>query len=184
MVRFLQGKNAWTILRILDSAVMVLNYGPFACFLLTLLLMVTTLIVLGACKWWFVKEYVTNICIDLRRDTYEDYTFPLSSVTNDTFNPHGFELFSLRNYAKHYGKWRREREKEMTNSVNYSHFLAASFSKERYAAAVNELVTDANTHYHTAIGWGTGFEIIATVFIFIVTALTFLLGTASRSDNL
>ena len=62
-------------------------------------------------------------------------------------------------------------------------FLASTFSKERYAAAVNELVTDANTHYHTAIGWATGFEIIATALIFIVTALTFLLGTAAKSDN-
>lgn len=62
--------------------------------------------------------------------------------------------------------------------------LAATFTKERYTAAMNELVTDANTHYHTAIGWATGFEIIATALIFIVTALTFLLDTASKSDNL
>lgn len=75
-------------------------------------------------------------------------------------------------------------EGEMKDSIDCSCLLAATFSKERYAAAVNELVTDANTHYHTAIGWGTGFEIIATALIFIVTALTFLLGTASRSDNL
>jgi len=131
-----------------NSAQLVLGFGPFVCFVLTLLLMVTTLILLGAY---------------LRRDTYEDFTFPLTTVTNDTVNPHGFELFSLRNYAKHY---------------------ASIFSKERYAAAVNELRTDANTHYHTAIGWATGFEIIATALIFLVTAITFLLGNASRSEDI
>lgn len=34
----------------LGSATLILNYGPFLCFVLTLLLMVTTLIVLGACE--------------------------------------------------------------------------------------------------------------------------------------
>ncbi len=63
-------------------------------------------------------------------------------------------------------------------------FVAATFSKERYAAAVDELTKDANTHYHTTIGWATGLEIIATALIFVVTALTFLLGTALRSENL
>jgi len=131
-----------------NGAILVLSFGPFICFVLTLLLMVTTLILLGAY---------------LRRDTYEDYTFPLSAVSNDTVNQPGFELFSLRNYAKHY---------------------ASTFSKERYAAAGRELRTVANTHYHTTIGWAAGFEIIATALIFIVTALAFLLGTASRSDDI
>ncbi len=73
--------------------------------------MATTLIVLGACKLFETKKRIINIYIyicfenlDLRRDTYEDYTFPLTTVSNDTINQHGFELFSLRNYAKHYGK--------------------------------------------------------------------------------
>lgn len=35
----------------LGSAALILNYGPFVCFVLALLLMVTTLIVLGACKF-------------------------------------------------------------------------------------------------------------------------------------
>jgi hypothetical protein len=129
-----------------DSATLVLSFGPFICFLLTLLLMATTLIVLGAY---------------LRRDTYEDYTFPLTTVSNDTINQHGFELFSLRNYAKHYG-----------------------FSKERYAAAVAELIEDANGTYHTTIGWATGLEIIATALILVVTILTYFLGAALKSDNL
>jgi len=130
-----------------NGAVLVLSYGPLICFVLTLLLMVTTLILLGAY---------------LRRDTYEDYTFPLSAVSNDTVNQPGFELFSLRNYAKHY---------------------ASTFSKERYAAAVRELRTVANSHYHTTIGWAAGFEIIATVLLFIVTALAFLLGTGRADDT-
>jgi len=131
-----------------EVAKTLLGYGPFICVVLTLLLMVTTLILRGTY---------------LRRDTYEDYTFPLSAVSNDTVNQHGFELFSLRHYAKRY---------------------ESTFSKERYAAAVKELRADANTHYHTAIGWATGFEIIATALIFIVTAITFLLGTASRSEDI
>jgi len=98
----------------------------------------------------------------LRRDTYEDYTFPLQSVSNDTAHLQGFDLHSLRNYAKHY---------------------EATFNYDRYRAAERELRMDANTHYHTNIGWATGWEIIATVLVFIVTALTFLLGTASRSDD-
>jgi hypothetical protein len=47
------------------------------------------------------KIYFLNL--DLRRDTYEDYTFPLS-VSNETTHAHGFELFSLRRYVKYYGK--------------------------------------------------------------------------------
>ena len=51
----------------------------------------------------------TNICssifrlsTDLRRDTYEDFTFPLETVLGDGQNPLGFDLHSLRNYAKRY----------------------------------------------------------------------------------
>jgi hypothetical protein len=32
------------------------------------------------------------------------------------------------------------------------------------------------------IGWAAGFEIIATVLIFLVTGLTFLLGTATSEE--
>ena len=35
----------------LDSAVFLLSYAPFICFVLALLLMVTSLILIGACKW-------------------------------------------------------------------------------------------------------------------------------------
>jgi len=63
-------------------------------------------------------------------------------------------------------------------------FLASTFPKDRYLAAVKELRKTANEHYHTAIGWAAGFEIIATVLIFIVTAITFLLGTASRAVDI
>jgi len=129
------------------SGAFVLNFGPVIFFVLALLLMITTLILIGAY---------------LRRDTYEDYTFPLTSVSNDTNHLHGFDLFSLRNYAKHY---------------------ASTFNHDRYVAAERELYDDAHTHYHTTIGWATGFEIIATVLIFIVTAVAFLLGTLSGSDE-
>jgi hypothetical protein len=61
--------------------------------------------------------------------------------------------------------------------------LDATFSHEKYLEAERELRDDANTHYHTAIGWATGYEIIATALVFIVTALAFWLGTASRSDE-
>ncbi len=38
------------ILNFLESATLVLSFGPFISFVLTLILMVTTLILLGACK--------------------------------------------------------------------------------------------------------------------------------------
>jgi hypothetical protein len=66
----------------------------------------------------------------------------------------------------------------------YFVFLASTYPKDVYLAAVKELRKTANEHYHTAIGWATGFEIIATVLIFIVTAITFLLGTASRAVDI
>jgi len=131
-----------------DSAIFVLSYGPFICFLLTLLLMVTGLILLGAY---------------LRRDTYEDYSFPLQSVSNDTRLLQSFELHSLRNYALH---------------------NVETFNNERYIKAENELRTDANTHYHTIIGRATIYEIVATTLIVIITALTFLLGASSRAEDI
>lgn len=130
------------------AAVIVLNYGPFICFVLTLLLMITTLILVGAF---------------LRRETYEDYSFPLQTVANHTSYRHGFELYSLRRYAQYY---------------------ASTFSKENYKAAKKELLNDANTAYHTIIGWGTGFEIIATFLVFIGTAITFIFATESKRDDL
>lgn len=130
-----------------DSAVFVLSYGPFLCFLLAFILIVTTLILL--------VSY-------LRRDIYEDYSFPLRSVSNDSHPLQGFDLHSLRSYAKHYG---------------------ATFSHERYLDAERELRADANTHYHTILGWATWFEIAAAILVLIVTGLTLWLGTASRSDE-
>lgn len=130
-----------------DTAVLILGFGPFICFLLALLFMITTLILVGA---YF------------RRDTYEDYTFPLKALSNNKMDLHGFELHSLRNYAKH----------------------VSEISHEKYVEAENELITDANTHYHTNIGRATGFEIVATVLVLLVTAVTFLLGSASRSDDI
>ncbi|CAF3442594.1 unnamed protein product [Rotaria sp. Silwood1] len=130
-----------------DSAVLVLSFGPFICFLLALLLMSTALILVGAY---------------LRRDTYEDYTFPLQTVQKDANDMQGFDLHSLRNYAKRY---------------------ESTFSHDKYVAAENELRNVANSHFHTTIGWATGFEIIATVLVFFVTGLTILLLMASRSDD-
>ncbi|CAF0766158.1 unnamed protein product [Rotaria sordida] len=131
-----------------DVAVLLIGFGPFICFLLALLLMSTALILVGTY---------------LRRDTYEDYTFPLTSVATDAKDVQGFDLHSLRNYAKRY---------------------ESKFTHDQYVNAENELRTDAHTHYHTTIGWATGFEIIATVLVFFVTALTFLLVQSSRSDDM
>ena len=91
-----------------DSAVLVLSFGPFACFVVALILMVITLILVGACKCLIPRTFVIHSSVsphlDLRRDTYEDYTFPLASVSNDTNHLQGFDLHSLRNYAKHHRK--------------------------------------------------------------------------------
>lgn len=130
------------------SAVLVLNYGPFICFVLTLLLMVTILILVGAF---------------LRRETYEDYSFPLLTVANQTSLRHSFELYSLRRYSQYY---------------------ASTFSNGNYTAAKTELLRNANSAYHTIIGWATGFEIIATVLIFVGTAITFILATGSKREDL
>ncbi|CAF0760193.1 unnamed protein product [Rotaria sp. Silwood1] len=131
-----------------DSALLVLSYGPFICFLLTLILMITGLILVGAY---------------LRRDTYEDYSFPLESITNDSRALQNFDLHSLRNYAKHH-------------ETTVSHDL--------YLKAENELINDANTHFHTTIGWATGYEIIASVLIFFITILSFWLAITSRSEDI
>lgn len=131
-----------------DSALIVLGYGPFICFLLALLLMSTGLILLGAY---------------LRRDTYEDFSFPLESISNVTKRLESFDLHSLRNFAK---------------------YQEATVSRELYNKAKNELINDANTHYHTAIGRGTIYEIIATGLVFVVTALAFWLASVSRSEDI
>ncbi|CAF1138569.1 unnamed protein product [Rotaria sordida] len=127
-----------------DSALFVLTYGPYICFLLTLLLMITGLILIGAY-------------------TYEDYSFPLDSISNNTQDRQSYDLHSLRTYAKYH---------------------EATFSHERYVAAEDELIKDANSHFHTTIGWATGYEIIAATLMFIVTALSFLLMIASRSEDI
>jgi hypothetical protein len=62
--------------------------------------------------------------------------------------------------------------------------LEAIFSQERYLEAEQELRTDANTHYRTKIGWATGYEIIATLLLLLATGLAFLLGAASRANDI
>ncbi|CAF1681970.1 unnamed protein product [Adineta ricciae] len=104
-----------------ESANLIFSFGPFICFLLAFLLMITTLILVGAY---------------LRRDTYEDYTFPLKTVANVTGRPQAFDLHSLRNFAKH-------------NKERFSH--------DAYVSAERELRDDANMTYHTNIGWGNSF---------------------------
>jgi hypothetical protein len=64
-----------------------------------------------------------------------------------------------------------------------SFVLASTFPHDIYLAAKQELLDDANTHYHTNIGWATYFEIIATVLVLIATALTFYIGANSRSEK-
>jgi len=129
------------------SGEQVLGLGPFICLVLTLILIVTALILFGTY---------------LRRDTYEDYSFPLKSVTNDTNRLQSFDLHSLRNYAKRFED---------------------SFSHDRYLAAERELREDANSHYHTVIGWSTGFEIIAAILVFLATVVEFWYIVTSRAEN-
>ncbi|UJR24920.1 hypothetical protein I4U23_006284 [Adineta vaga] len=118
-----------------ESAVLLLSYAPFVCFLLALVSMATSLILIGAF---------------LRRDSYEDYSFPLKSVSNNSIAPLNFDLHSLRNYAKFYEK---------------------SFTRDQHIAAEKELRDDAHTHYHTVIGRATIFEIIATALIALLPSL-------------
>ncbi|CAF1155841.1 unnamed protein product [Adineta steineri] len=128
-----------------ESAVLLVRYAPFICFLSALLLLATGLILFGAF---------------LRRDTYEDFSFPLQSLKNDM---QSYDLHSLRNYAKSHEE---------------------NVSRELYTKAEQELREDANTHYHTIIGRATVYEIIATTLIFIVTAVTFWFATSSRAEDL
>ena len=86
----------------------MLSYGPFICFLLTLLLVVTGLIVFGACKSLgkvlpLIDLISSKPPEDLRRDTYEDNSFPLPTNENKTLEG-PYNLHSLRNYAKSHGK--------------------------------------------------------------------------------
>ncbi|CAF1398396.1 unnamed protein product [Adineta steineri] len=127
-----------------ESAVLLVRYAPFICFLSALLLLATGLILFGAF---------------LRRDTYEDFSFPLQSLKNGM---QSYDLHSLRNYAKFH----------------------ENVSRELYTKAEQELREDANTHYHTIIGRATVYEIIATTLIFIVTAVTFWFATSSRAEDL
>jgi hypothetical protein len=76
----------------------------------------------------------------------------------------------------------------MVNKTNQlifmkSFLLASRFSYDQYVAAEKELLVDANTTYHTNIGWATGFEIIATILVAIGTAVTFYHGYSSKSDK-
>ncbi|CAF3608659.1 unnamed protein product [Adineta steineri] len=131
-----------------ESAILLVRYAPFVCFLAAFILLVTGLILFGAF---------------LRRDTYEDFSFPIRNLTGDTEAIQAFDLHSLRNYAKYYEE---------------------TFSREQYKKAEQELREDANTHYHTIIGRATIYEIIATILTFIVTAVTFLFATSSRAEDL
>ena len=62
--------------------------------------------------------------------------------------------------------------------------LEETFDHQHYLDAKAELLKESHDHYHTKIGWATGFEIIATVLTLIVAALTFILGTLSRSEEM
>lgn len=62
-------------------------------------------------------------------------------------------------------------------------FSGGKLNREEFLAAEQELRTDANTHYHTVIGRATIYEIIATVLVLLATALTFWLGTLTRSED-
>lgn len=130
------------------TADLILSFGPFICFLFSLLLLSTGLILLGAY---------------LRRDNYEDYSFPLRSMSNDSHPMQSFDLYSLRNYGKYY---------------------QSTFNDQRFAEAEKELRDDADTHYHTNIGRAAIFEILTTAIIFIVTGLTFFIGSTSRSNDI
>ena len=118
--------------------------------------------------------------LDLRRDTYEDYTFPLKTVANFTGRPQAFDLHSLRNFAKHNSKIIIVGKQSLLSVLI---LLEERFSHDAYVSAERELRDDANMTYHTNIGWATRFEILATVLIFIVTGATFLLGSMLRSDS-
>lgn len=116
---------------------------------------------------------------DFRRDTYEDYSFPLQSL--EDFSPTDtFDLRSLRVYAKDLGKY--ERIYYLYLYFLY-YYLGERLTREQYIKAENELRDDARTHYHTVIGRATIYEIIATVLVFSNTVLTFLLGTITKSED-
>ena len=61
--------------------------------------------------------------------------------------------------------------------------LGASFSRDRLVQAEKELRLDADTHYHTVIGRATIYEIIATVLVFVITAVTFWFGTVATRET-
>jgi hypothetical protein len=49
-----------------------------------------------------INYFISNQ--DFRQDIYEDYSFPLDATSDGTYPLKSFDLHSLRNYAKHYGK--------------------------------------------------------------------------------
>lgn len=63
-------------------------------------------------------------------------------------------------------------------------FLESQFSEQTLNDAENELRGLANDHYHTKIGWATGFEIIAAILTLLAAGLAFILASASKSDDL
>lgn len=100
-----------------------------------------------------------------------------------------FDLYSLRNYGKYYRKssviqWFRT----SSQLFRWSHWFVfveeSTFNDQRFAEAEKELRDDADTHYHTNIGRAAIFEILTTAIIFIVTGLTFFIGSTSRSNDI
>lgn len=67
-----------------------------------MLVLVCCLMMRKIYMYWFIYWFII-FNLDLRRDTYEDYTFPLDAVSKVAKHLQGFDLHSLRNYAKRYG---------------------------------------------------------------------------------
>lgn len=100
--RILFTQSSRSVILCLASAGFLLSQGPFICFLLTLFLMVTGLILLGSCEWLCNEhlEMLTDLLVDFRRETYEDYSFPLNVTADNNLGIRTFDLHGLKNYAK------------------------------------------------------------------------------------
>ncbi|CAF0893229.1 unnamed protein product [Didymodactylos carnosus] len=133
-----------------ESAAFLLGFAPFLFILMAFLFMLTTLILLGSY---------------LRRDSYEEFQFPLNTIDNNSTNTQNrlsFNLHGLKNYIRRHND---------------------QFTRERARLANAELLSTINDTYHTVIGWSTGFEIIALVLVFGSAVLAFLLALASKSEE-
>ncbi|CAF0892969.1 unnamed protein product [Didymodactylos carnosus] len=133
------------------SAAFLLGFAPFIFIFLAFLFILTTLILFGSY---------------LRRDSYEEFQFPLNTLKNldDSTNQNrlGFNLHGLKNYIR--------RHPEL-------------FDREKARATIDELLTTINDTYHTVIGWSAGFEIIALILVLGSTVLAFLLAMGSKSED-